>query len=26
MVRGEPRPLLDRLVGDVLPRLRVPVP
>jgi len=26
MVRGEPRPLLDRLVGDVLPRLRVSVP
>ena len=23
MVRGDPRPLLDRLVGDVLPRLQV---
>ena len=26
MVRGDARPLLDRLVGEVLPRLRVPSP
>jgi alkanesulfonate monooxygenase SsuD/methylene tetrahydromethanopterin reductase-like flavin-dependent oxidoreductase (luciferase family) len=26
MVRGDARPLLDRVMGDVLPRLRVPAP